>query len=288
MRPGTALTLALVSAALPGCFTADAERTASLCGMKRLFSGLTGDDVVALSVAVVERPIGDRALNQDLWELVDEGVLDSDRRALLGRNGFRVGGVGGSPPPALYALICSDQSCCDNPRRIQLRSGNAHSVPLGPVQATCVFHVDQDGRKSAVDLAQARCHLRVVPKLAQGGAVTLHFTPFIKHGDLKQKPVAVRTAGGELQWSLQFGQDEECYPGLAWEMTVGANDTVVIGTRPDAANTLGLRTFMQSETAAPVQRLLVLRVGRVLGDPRAKVDAEGDDVPLAIQAGLAE
>jgi hypothetical protein len=45
---------------------------------------------------------------------------------------------------------------------------------------------------------------------------------------------------------------------------------------------------MQSETAAPVQRLLVLRVGRVLGDPRAKVDAEGDDVPLAIQAGLAE
>src|SRR5262249_38054965 len=110
MRPGLALVLALASA-LPGCFTPDAERAAALIGGRPVCSGPPGDGVVYLSVAQVERPVGDRSLNQDLWEMVNEQVIDSDQRALLARNGFRAGRVGGSPPPALHRLICSESSC---------------------------------------------------------------------------------------------------------------------------------------------------------------------------------
>jgi hypothetical protein len=286
MRLGLAVVLALLSAALPGYFAPDGERTVALLGVKRLFGGPTGDDVVGLSVVVVERPAGDATLDRDLWEFVDEQVLDSDQRLQLARNGFRIGRFGGAPPPALHALITSEASCSTSPQRIQLRAGNRHSVPIGPRWSQCRFRLDQQGRPLDVELANALCQMRIVPKLGQEGGVTLRFSPFVKHGDTKQKPVAVRTSSGELQWDMLVGQDEEVYSWLAWEMTVGANDTVVIGTRPDAGDTLGRRTFVQTEAAAPMQRLLVVRVSRVLADPAAAAAAQPAAVPLAIQAGL--
>ena len=68
MRPGVAVVLALLSAALPGCWTPDADRAAALMNARRLFSGPTGDDVVYLSVALVERPAGDLGVR---WELAE-------------------------------------------------------------------------------------------------------------------------------------------------------------------------------------------------------------------------
>jgi hypothetical protein len=288
MRLGLAAVLALLSATLPGCFTPDGERDGALFGVKRLFGGPTGNDVVRLCVAVVERPVGDPTLDRDLWDLVDEQVLDSDRRLQLARNGFRVGRFGGAPPPALHALVSSERTCSASPQHIQLRAGNEHIVRIGPSSSQCRFRLDQDGQSTDVELAQALCQLRVVPTLANDGGVTLRFIPFVKHGPMKQKPVAVRTPGGELQWDLVVAQDEETYPWLAWEMTVDANDTVVIGSRPDAADTLGQRSFAQTEIAAPMKRVLVLRASRVLADPAAAATSQGRGVPLAIQAGLPE
>ena len=287
MRPGLALVLALVSASLPGCFTPDAERAVALFGPKRLFSGPTGDDVVWLSVALVERPAGDRLLNQDLWGLVNEQGLDSDLRTALARNGLRFGRVGGAPPPALHNLICSESSDGVTPRRIQLHAGNPNPVLLGS-WSKCSFQLDRDGRKSQLELGQALCQLQIVPRLSEDGRVTLRCTPFIKHGEVKQKPVAVRSESGELRWELQVSQDEETFSWLAWETTVDANDTIVIGTRSDAADTLGQRCFLQTEPTPSVQRLLVLRVGRVQSESGATIRGHGDSIPLAIQASLPE
>ncbi len=288
MRPGLAVVLVLVSVSLPGCWTPDADRSDTLVGTRRLFSGPTGDDVVYLSVALVERPVGDKSLNFDLWEMVNEQVVDSDQRTQLARNGFRIGRVGGLPPPALHSMICSERSCSDNARRIQLRADHPSPVKLGPTLAQCRFQLDRDGRQTTVELTQALCQFQIVPKLTDGGRVTLQFTPFIKHGEMKHKPIAVHTPGGELQWDLQVAQDEETYEWLAWELTLDADDTVVIGTGPDTADTLGRCCFVQPGTPIPMQRLLVLRAGRLLADPAEKKAAEGDGLPLAIQAGLSE
>jgi hypothetical protein len=286
MRPGFAVVLALMIGTLPGCFTPDAARTTGLFGGHLPFSGPVGEDVVTLSVAQVERPVGDRTLNRDIWELVNEQVLDSDQRDVLAANGFRVGRVGGSPPPALHDLICSERSCRTKPLGIQLRAGNPHTVVLGAVRAQCQFQLDRDGQKVDVDLDKALCQLQVVPRLTGDGRVTLRITPFIKHGDLKQKPIPVRTAEGERRWDMQVAQDEETYSWLAWELTVDVNDTVVIGCCPDAATTLGERTFIETEATKSVQRLVVLRVSRLLADPTAKMESSPEGVPLAIQAGL--
>ena len=164
MRPGPAVVLALLSAALPGCFTPDASRAVALLSVKRLFGGPTGDDVVRLSVVVVERPADDPALDRELWEFVDEQVLDSDQRVRLAHNGFRVGRFGGAPPPALHALVDSEHSCTAQPRRIELRAGNVHQAAIGPALSDCRFRLNEDGRATNAELTQALCQVRVVPR----------------------------------------------------------------------------------------------------------------------------
>jgi hypothetical protein len=284
MRPGLAVVLALVAASLSGCFAPDTERAKALFGANPLFSnGPTGDDVVQLRVAVLERSSGDRALNQELWQLVDEQVFDSDQKELLARNGFRVGRFSGSPPSALQNLLSSEKNCYGVPRCIMLRAGNPNTVSLGLPAPQSNFHLDLDGKKESVELRKAECQLQVVPVLSDNGRVMLRFTPSIKHGDLTNLFRPVRTPTGELEWKWE-PQKVETYSALAWELTVDADDTVLIGTYPEADDTLGRRCFLVAEEGRRLQRLLVLRVNRAPTESCLPETLTGG-LPLAIQAG---
>jgi hypothetical protein len=70
-------------------------------------------------------------------------------------------------------------------------------------------------------------------------------------------------------------------------VTLGANQYVFIGARPDRERTLGQSAFMQTEGTEPVQRLLVIINCRVSppsdngGEERA---GSGTTTPLALQA----
>ncbi len=98
-----------------------------------------------LDVAIIERPLGDSFLNQELWSEADEQAIRADvgeqavsleRKTALEKNGFRVGQVGGLMPPAkLLSLLLSPRSC--QPHRVQLHAGNATTIPLGPVWPHC-------------------------------------------------------------------------------------------------------------------------------------------------------
>jgi hypothetical protein len=281
MRPGW--WFALLGCALSsGCFTPDGQRQASLLAPRKLFSTqLTGDDVVHLYVALVERPAGDRAMNHNVWTFINENVVDSERKELLSENGFRIGRVG-SPPPALSELLRSER-CCANPRHIQMRAGNPTTLSLGPAWAKCSFHIRQDGRGTPVELGQASCQFTVVPTLADGGQVKLRFTPLIKHGEVKGLPRAGRTSAGELQWEMSVSQDSADYPWLAWDVTMEPTDMLVVGTVANADDTLGHRCFVQTESRTPTQRLLVVRVGRALQEAEAEKNLSGG-APLALQA----
>src|SRR5262249_5066988 len=206
MRPSCCLTL-LLCALSSGCFSPEGEQRAAQLAPRSIFNTqLAGDDVVHLFVALIERPAGDRMMNQDVWTLINEHVVDSDRGDLLAENGFRLGLVGGSPPPALAELLRSER-CCANPRHIQLRTGNPTTLLCGPTWTKCSFRPMQDGRGTTVELGQASCQFQVVPTFVAGGKVRLRFTPVVKHGELHSLPHAASTAAGELQWELRISQD---------------------------------------------------------------------------------
>jgi hypothetical protein len=281
MRRCGLLVLALVLAPAAGCFTAEPERSITRFAIGGPFTGPQGDDVVQLDVAVLERTVGDPYINKDLWQLADES-LSPDLKPVLQRNGFRACQTGSTPPPGLLDLLRSEKSNFD-PRRIRTHADNPTPLALGPLWATCRYDYEQNGVEVPVEVHQAQCVLEVVPALTDDGRVTLRFAPEVRHGTSVLKPRPAQDPSGTKSWTLVPEQPTESYPWLGWEMTLKPNEFVVVGTVLDRPDTLGYRFFLHTEAAAPVQRLLVIRVSRAPRREAPDVSFDGRSPPLSLQ-----
>jgi hypothetical protein len=283
MRLSQAVLLALLAGwPAAGCLPARSGTDPTLAGPR--FGAGTATDVVRIDVAVIERPAGDRYLNHALWDLADEQAVDLERKTALDDNGFRVGLIGGMVPAEMLTLLTSEKSCAD-PHRLQLRAGHSTSMGLGGEQARVRFALNQGEKAAPVELAKALCEFEVVPSLADGGRVTLRFTPLVKHGSQQREPRALHDASGERSWAMMVQQPTETYENLSWEITVAPDEYVVVGTRLEQDDTLGRCFFLDTESRKPVQRLLVIRTGRAAPDATPDEVVPGKAVPpLALQA----
>jgi hypothetical protein len=279
MRLSQGVLLALLTA---GCLPARQGNDTSTVAHR--FPDPAGD-MVGIDVAIVERPAGNYYLNRTLWELADEQTVELERKPALDDNGFRAGVIGGLLPADLMALLTSHRSCAD-PHRIQLRAGNSTPLNLGPEHAQCNFTLFTGDRGTPVALNNARCLLQVEPEPVEGGRTKLRFTPVVKHGTPNREPRVVHDASGEYRWDMEVQQSTETYSSLSWEITVAPEEYIVVGTRLDRDESLGQLFFLDTESATPTQRLLVIRSGRVLSEhSSAEGGPAGAPVPLALQAG---
>jgi hypothetical protein len=269
-----------------GCTSPDAVRTTAWLRSLPAFRGPTGPDVVQLEWALLERPVGDRYLNQGMWDQVNEQVIALERKDMLEDNGFRVAQIGGLLPDELQSLLTSERSNA-NARRRQLRAGDSVTIPLGAARAQCRFQIKQDDLAEPVTFAQAQFALIVTPTLTSDGQTRLQFTPRLTHGETKL--VFKPTADGS-NWALQGHLPTENYPDQGWEVTLAPNECVLIGGRFDRPDTLGNQCFVRGDEPKPMQRLLVIRTGRHLPGVASDTltDAPEDNThrptPLAMQA----
>jgi hypothetical protein len=285
MRQVHAMVLALCCGVVLGCFTPESERTTAHYQARSPFQGPTGDKVVQLLVALVERPVGDLALNQEIWSLADEQSIDLERKVLLEDNGFRMGQFGSLPPASLRNLIFSERSCA-NPRLIRIQSGNPTTVVLGTTQNHCSFELVTAGQKTPVDLDQAVCQFQIVPTLTPDGHTRLEITPLIKHGQIILDRRPITEPSGTLRWDVLARQPVETYSDLAWQQTLEDSEYLIIGAELDRPNTLGQRCFIQVENDPPIQRLLVLRALRGGLDANSAEELLSRSPSIAAQAGL--
>lgn len=282
-----ALLLGLLNGLLAGCLAGEHAHSKSLWSKLKPFQGPTGNDVVVMDVALLERPVGDLYINEEFWRSADEQVIALERKGVLEDNGFRIGQVGGITPAGLQALLTSERSCV-NPRRIQLHADHATTVALGPPLAQCRFQLVEETGPRPVELEQATCSFVVVPSLTPDGHTRLHFTPQIQHGQpsLLPKPAADRSG-----WEMQEHRPTERYDALSWDVALAPNEYIVIGACFDRPDTFGHQCFIRKEDAAPVQRLLVIRTSRhvpgVSHDPLSNTTEDAAfrrSPPLAYQA----
>ncbi len=280
------LVLGLLTFWLVGCTTSPPLRsTAWLSRFRQFGGGPAGTDIVQLEVAVLERPLGDHYINQDLWGVADEQVVAVERKAVLEDNGFRIGQVGGLVPAQLQALLTSDRSDV-NPRCRRLHAGKPATLTLGPVLPQCACQIEQDGRSVPIAAEKVQCSVEVVPTVTADGRIHLQFTPQLCHGDTALMPGPAPDRSG---WVLREQRPTERYPALGWEVTLATNEYVVIGGRYDRPQTLGNMCFIQGDEAAHGQRLLVIRASRIAGgspepDGPADEDAASRPQTLALQA----
>ena len=288
MPPQQALVLGLLTGLLVGCANERPVRAGSWLDRWRPFHGSAAADVVEIRVSLIERPPGDAFINQELWTLADEQIIPLERKAALEENGFRVGQVGGNTPAGLLALLTSGRSNV-NPRGLFVHAGQPTSVVLGPIMPDCSFSIQRDSRAANLHLEKAQCIFDLVPILTSDGRTRLQFTPQVHHGEKALLPKAAADGSGFI---LQEEWPTESYTSLAWEVTLAANQYVVVGARLDCPQTLGYQCFLRRDGPAPVQRLLVIGSSRIAvpSTSEALAEASSDDFspsrtpPLALQA----
>lgn len=280
----TALGLVLLLSA--GCFSPRENRISRL----RTSSPTSGGDGIYLDYLLVERTAGDAYLDRKMWNEIDEMVIPVDARPVTRSNGFRVGVIGGLISPEIQTLIANPKNQQDVRRR---QSAFAVPKPLtvGGVIPHAEFNVSlpNEEQPKAYKLDQVQCGLSITAWEGEGGKVRLEFVPEVSYHDKKHWiPPGAVGAGWLREKPLERFND------LGWEVSLSPSEYLILGTKYEAESTLGHRFFLGESNRQPVQRILILRVGKLkqtvpLGDffveeSLRRSGGESKAVPLALQA----
>ncbi len=254
-RVGLVLGVALLAACV-GCFP-KTERLRPAAVWDRMRGA--NPDAIVVRTALVEAPVGGTALGDDLWATAGR-PLRHELATLLAHNGLRVGTFTGVMPGEFERLSHAPSATLDATDR-SFGPGKPKVVPVhGPLpRLTFRDRLDLGAEPSPWDLAAAECGFRVTAAAAPGGLVKLTVEPQIQHGDkqLFVKPTADGTA-----FAREDRKALKAYPTLAFDVTLGPKDTLVIGPTPDPAETLGGGFFLSASGDRVRQRVLVIRAAQ--------------------------
>jgi hypothetical protein len=280
-----ACAVGLILACLSGCWFSRSTNTSTWLDRFRPLGGITGSDVVVLDHALLETPIGDTYINQELWTGTDEQFLSPEVRTLLEENGLRLALVHGRPPNQLQTMLGSERYN-RNGRQRRLRTSDPTVLDIGSLRDQCAFDLKLDSSNRTEKLQSALCQLQLLPTFGRENKVHLQFTPQMQHHDADRMPTLSPTSS----LPLHNHRVTDAYAALRFAVDMTPNEYLVIGARFDKPKSLGFQFFVQPTGDRPVQRLLVLRVARG-GDGGTALDADKKDRPsespsLASQACL--
>jgi hypothetical protein len=286
MHRGVPFVLALCAVAA-GCLMEPAEHTVGWFDALGAVGLSAASDTIVLDVAVIEAEASDQFLAQEIWSLADDQVVPLEQRWLLEENGLRVAQVGGVLPVGLEQRLSSHRTCPD-PRRLKVRAGKETAVYGGPTLPHCEFQLRQDGDSIPIVHDDVECVLTVTATPMAEGRTRLRFVPTLFLG--KRAPV-YKPAADRSGWIFSEDQATHALP-LAWEMSLAANEYVIVGAGPKGADALGSLYF----TSQDRRRLLTIRLTPAPDSLRAESsrEAEGEQPapenklapPLAEQAVL--
>jgi hypothetical protein len=276
-RAGGALAVAVCAAAI-GCHTwPRADRT----GPARASASFpaTFPDGPYIESVLVERPVGDAVLDHDLWAGA-RPPLPAETGALLAENGIRVRVVGGSLPPAFRRLLETDAV---DPHGLTFAGRPDVVVPTATPPDPCTFRVlpDLAGTRKDMTLKSASCGIMVRPTWGGDGRLRVYCEPQVQHGEREDH---FRPTGDGTGLTVEGEVPTERYPGLGFEVTLGPDDHLLIGSPASAAGTLGEAVFTAEAGGQTRQRVLLIR-GGWRGPPPADDTPQRRRAVAAIAAG---
>ena len=241
---------------------------------------------IAVDVAFIECPYGDRFLAEELWQRGDEHI-DLDVQPVLEENGLRVCRMGGVLPDRLQALLSSPRTCTQ-PRRLRADLGEPTPVLVGSKHPYLAIQYRDGNKARDIQLAQAQCLFDITPIKGEDDILRLRFRSRLRHGRPLIETKVANEPGGSLRWSMEKSEPTEELPAVTWELPVRPDEFIVIGTRLDRTGTFGQACFLSPEKANRKQTVLVLRASGVQGGepPEAEEETSKRAPALAAQASL--
>jgi hypothetical protein len=240
---------------------------------------------IYLESVLLERPIGDPFLDRDLWNATIP-VGSQETRVLLSENGLRAGVLAGSLPQRFQTLLESDTEAL-NGRGLTFAMRKDEVLPTAGPHAKCEFRVltDLAGQRTPVALTNVNAGLLVRPEAAKENRVRIVCEPRIQHG---QRREWLRPTADGTDWVKVEEIPLERYPALAFDVTLGRNEYLVVGCFAEQPKTLGAALFGVEANGQPRQRVLVVRARQVnpgaasdlppLGPRRSSIAAEAGRV----------
>jgi hypothetical protein len=270
-----------VCAAAVGCFGRPARPTGE--SVARSLAPVAPAEGVYLESVLLERPIGDRFLDRDLWNTVAP-VGSQETRALLAENGLRAGVLSGNLPPQFQKLLESETESLGG-RGLTFAMRKEEVLPTsGPVER-CEFGLlaDLAGRRAPVVLGQARGGVLVRPEATADAKVRVYCEPQIQHGEKREwlRPSADGTGFVKLE-EVPLAR----YPVLGFEAKLGRTEYLLVGWPAEQADTLGAALFGVEAAGGPRQRVLVVRARQAGNGNTSDLPALGGRRPsIAAEAG---
>jgi hypothetical protein len=260
MRRAKLSLVAVLATGLSGCFLARWDGGNFWPGRSKPAESAPGPDVVFMDAPVLEAPLTDRYVSDELWTVADEQIqsISPSLHKSLEENGLRVGLVRGRPPDGLMGLLTNKRTNREG-LRYRRASGNPATVVQGlPRLERCDFSFWLDGKSDPLVFEQAQCQFQLLPALDPDGKVRIQFTPQIEFQDPKKwsrlNPI--------IAINVQGQRSTEPFTALRWETALAANEWLLIGPLLDKAKSLGCRFLVSPNPDRPIQRLIAVRAGR--------------------------
>ncbi len=241
-----------------GCLTRN-ERP-SLGAVARSIAPVQQVEGVYLESVILERPVGDRFLDRDLWaSTLDVGTPEMQVR--LSENGLRAGILAGTLPPRFQTLLESDSETLSG-RGLTFAMRKEEVLPTSGPHERCEFTLlaDLAGNRTTVALKQARCGILVRPEAMPDRRVRVVCEPQIQHGERQEYFRASADGTGLVKYAeVPLAR----YQSLTFDVPLGRNEYLVIGWRAEQTDTIGAAIFGVEANGQPRQRVLVIRARQV-------------------------
>lgn len=248
----------LVALAAAGCLFPASRRADAFRPPPPTVAGLppAAPDGLYLESLLLERPLADPDLDRELWAAAGSAVPPA-ARALLAENGLRVALLGVQLPPAFRRLLGSSADAHDGRGRT-FANRTEEVIPTAGPTDPCDFGVlaTLGGERTRLKLAKARGGIQVRPERTADGRVKIACEPQVQHGE--RVPRFRPTADG-TEFVAESEVPLERFPGLGFEVTLGPDDYLLIGSPAAASDTLGGVLFTADANGRPRQRVLAVR-----------------------------
>ncbi len=261
-----------------GCRVFDLDRPATVQGRSLLGPAQASPDSVAVEIVWARFPAGDPALNETIWQDIDETPIEPAVARELARNGFRAGVIGGALPPALANALHQNEAPPDagaaengesladlmveptiRRRLVQARRGRRVEVVASDRYPTLPLLMGDGGELGGNTFreAQAIYALEVDPQPDR--MATVQLTPELHHGSER-----LRFAQSEEGIFRQAPmRDHEVFDRLRLRVKLAPAEMLVLMNLAEAGSRLGQYFHTVDSADGRQQKLILIRLAEV-------------------------
>ena len=236
-------------------------------------------DSVVLDMFFVRFPFGDPAVNEKLWDEIDEQPFAPQLRERLAQNGFRVGLVSGRMPVELSKLLELSEKPVPNGqieqvklsdlatqprvvrRHLQIRAGQRSEIIASSVYPELTVLLRRWDQLSGQTYRQAQGIFAAKTFPQPDGRTRLELVPELHH----DQPRPHWDVGNQGVLRLESSRPREIYDDMTIAADLPPGAMLILSSLPNRQGSLG-HYFLTENEGRLEQRLLIVRLSQTQHD----------------------